>query len=71
MCLYSIATKYNESLEAAHAHIDDDRYDMVNCGAVCQPTLDLSDRPRGCDIISTTTIRLGSADMIVQYSHQV
>ncbi len=33
MCLYSIATEYNGPLEAAHAQIDDDRYDMVECGA--------------------------------------
>ncbi len=25
---YSIAAKYNGPLEAAHAYIDDDRYDM-------------------------------------------
>jgi len=29
MCLYSIATKYNGPLEAVHAHIDYDSYDMV------------------------------------------
>ena len=29
MSLYSIAAKYNGPLEAAHAFIDDDRYDMV------------------------------------------
>ncbi len=28
MSFYSIAAKYNGPLEAAHAHIDDDRYDM-------------------------------------------
>ena len=33
MSLYSIAAKYNGSLEAAHAHITDDRYDMVECGS--------------------------------------
>ena len=33
MSLYSIATEYNGPLEAAHAHIDDDRYDKVNCYA--------------------------------------
>ena len=30
MSLYSIAAEYNGPLEAAHAHIDDDRYDKVN-----------------------------------------
>ena len=29
MSLYSIAAKYNETLEAAHAFSDDDRYDVV------------------------------------------
>ena len=28
MSFYSIAAKYNGPLEAAHAHIDDDRYDI-------------------------------------------
>ena len=28
ICFYSIAAKYNGPLEAAHAHIDDDRYDI-------------------------------------------
>ena len=32
MSFYNIATKYNEPLEAAQAHIHDDRYDMVECG---------------------------------------
>ncbi len=41
MCLYSIATEYNGPLEAAHAHIDNDRYDIVECGAAGQPTLEL------------------------------
>ena len=36
MCFYSITDKSNETLEAAHAHIDDDRYDMVECGAAGQ-----------------------------------
>ncbi len=36
MCFYRITAKSNETLEAAHAHIDDDRYDMVECGAAGQ-----------------------------------
>ena len=28
MCLYDIAAKYSKLLEAAHAHIDDNRYDI-------------------------------------------
>ena len=47
MWLYSIATEYNGPLEAAHAQIDDDRYDMIECGAsdkpILDPWLDLSD----------------------------
>ena len=34
MSLYGIATEYNGPLEAAHDHGDDDRCDMVECGAV-------------------------------------
>ncbi len=29
ICFMDIITKYNGSSEAAHAHIDDDRYDMA------------------------------------------
>ncbi len=33
MYFYDIATKYNEPLEAAHKHIDDDRHDvLLECG---------------------------------------
>ena len=32
MIFNGIANKYNEPLEAAQAHIHDDRYDMVECG---------------------------------------
>ncbi len=31
-CASIIAAKYNGPLEAAHAHIDDDRFDVVECG---------------------------------------
>ena len=44
MCLYSITTEYNGPLEAAHAHIDDDRYDMVqkrSCGPAPIGVLDV------------------------------
>ncbi len=57
MCLYSIATEYNGPLEAAHAQIDDDRYDMVECAAAGKPTLDLSDQLQGCSIAPTHNYR--------------
>ncbi len=44
MCLYHIATKYNGQLQAAHVISVDNRYDMAECGAAGQPTLDLSDQ---------------------------
>ena len=40
---YSLTAEYNGPLEAAHACIDDDRYDMMQYGVASQPTLDLSD----------------------------
>ncbi len=46
MCLSTIAAEYNEPLQAAHAHIDDDRYVTGICGAATQPKLDLSDQLR-------------------------
>ena len=65
MCLYSITADYNEPLEAAQAHIDDERYDRVQCGAAGQPKLDLLDQLRGCSIASTQAIRLRSANVLV------
>ena len=44
MCLYDIAAKYNKLLEAAYAHIDDNRYNIVERGAAGQLKLDLSDQ---------------------------
>ena len=65
MCLFSIATEYNGPLEAAHAQIGDDRYDVVVCGKCGQPTLDLSDQLRGCSIASMYTHYLSSAHVLV------
>ena len=42
MIFNGIVTKFNEPLEAAQAHIHDDRYDMVECGAAGQSKLDHS-----------------------------
>jgi len=59
MCFYTIAAKkYNGSLEAAHALIDDDRYNMVRCGAAGQLFLDLSGPLHGCSIAFTSAIFL-------------
>ena len=30
--------------DEAHYYSDDNRYDLVECGAACQPTLDLSEQ---------------------------
>ena len=48
MSLVTIATTYNEPLEATQAHIDDKRYDihMIKCRTPGQPKLDLSDQLR-------------------------
>ncbi len=37
MCFFTIATKYNEPLASVNRHSDDDRYDIVGCGAAGQP----------------------------------
>ena len=65
MSLYSIAAEYNEPLEAAHAHSDDDRCDSAECGAVGQLKLDLSEQLRGCSIASTHAIRPSSNNELV------
>ena len=71
MLLYTIATKYNGQLEAAHARIDNDRYDMVDCRAAGQLPLDLSIQLHDHSIASTNAIRLSSANALVYYRHQV
>ncbi len=50
MCFIAIATNYNGPLEAAHEHIDDDRDDMVQCGAAGQLKVNLSYKLRRCTI---------------------
>ena len=65
MSLYRIADDYNGPLEAAHVRIDDDRYDLVKCGAACQPTLDLSDQIRDCSIATTHASRLSNTNELV------
>ncbi len=37
MSFVPIATKCNWPLEATHVSIDDDRYDVAECGAAGQP----------------------------------
>ncbi len=50
-----IIAKYNGSSEAAHADIDDDRYDMAGWSAADQPELDLTDQLQGCKAIVMAT----------------
>ena len=50
MCFFTIATKYNEPIAGVNPDNDDDRYDVVGCGAAQQPTLDLLDQLRFCSI---------------------
>ncbi len=71
MCLYTITADYNGPLEAAHARNDDDRYDLVGCGAFGQPTLDLSYQLRDCSIASTDAKRLSSANVLVYYHRRL
>ena len=49
-------------LEAAHAHTDGDSYDLMECGAAGQPTVDLSHQLRGCSVASTDATRLSSTN---------
>ena len=71
MCFYTIATKYNGPLEAAHAHIHDDRYDMIDLIAAGQSKLDLSEQLRLCSIPYTNAMWLSSANVLLYYRHQV
>ena len=66
-----IVAKYNGSSEAAHAHIDDDRYDMAKYGAAGKPKLDLLDQLGGCSISYKCTIHLCSANTLYGYCCQV
>ena len=71
MCLYGITTDYNGPLEAAHAPFDGDTYDLVECGAAGQPTLDLSHQLRGCSIASTDGSRLSGTNERVLYHRRL
>ncbi len=71
MHLYTIATKCNGPLEAARVYIDDDRYDMVDCRAVGQLHLDVSDQVHDHSIASTNAISLSSVNVLAYYCHQV
>ncbi len=70
LCLHSIATEHNGTQEAAHANIDDDRYDMVQLVSAGRPQLDISDQLRGCGIASEHAIRLHSANVLPQYRNR-
>ena len=37
MCFYTICTKYNAPMPSNNSDSDDDRYDIVGCGAAGQP----------------------------------
>ncbi len=37
MCLFTICTKYNAPLASVNGDSDDDRYDIVGCGAAGEP----------------------------------
>ncbi len=52
LCFHCIANEYYGPLEAAHAHMDDDRHDMVEWSAAGERelTLDLSDQIQGCSV---------------------
>ncbi len=71
MCFFGVAAKYNWSPEAAHAHIEDDRDDMVECGDAGQLKLDLSHQIRSSNIISINAIRQSSANVLLRCHRQV
>ncbi len=71
MSLYSIAAKYNGPLEAAHAHIDDDGCNMVECNVAGQLKMDLSDQLGDRDGAVMVESRVSSASRILCYYSQV
>ncbi len=71
MCFYAIATNNNGPLEAAHALIDDDRYDIAGCGAIGRLQLDLQVQLHGRSITSTNASRMSIANVLVYYCHRV
>ncbi len=64
MWFHSITAEYNGPLEAAQAHMNDDGYDIVRCGAAARPTMDLSYQLRGCGIASMYAISLSSSNVV-------
>ena len=71
MSLSRITADYNGPPAAAHAHTDGDRYDLVECGAASQLTLDLSDQLRDCSIASTDASRLSGTNELVAYHRRL
>ena len=71
MSLVRITADYKGPVEVTHAHTDGDRYDLVECGALGQPTLDFSHRLRGCSIASTDASRLSSTNELGSYRHRL
>ena len=71
MCIGSIAAKYDWQLEVAQSHIDNDRYDMVGCGADGELNVDLSDQMQRRSIAYMSSIRISSANVLVNYRHRL
>ncbi len=71
MPFYIIWTEFNVPLEAAHALINDDRYDMVKQSFARQLKSDFSDQLRVCRIAFTYARRLSSANAILYYIDRV
>ncbi len=71
ICFFGVTDKHNGSLEAASANIDDDRDDIVECGAAGQLKLVLSYHLRSCNIISINAIFLSSANVLLRCRRQV
>ncbi len=62
---------YNEPLEAAHAHINDDRYDMVECVAARERDVEGTGVELGGSRTLTTAIRMSSLDLLFGYFLQL
>ena len=71
MSFHGITADYNGPLEAAHAHMDDQSCDLVECDAAGQPTLDLSYQLGDCSIASMHAKHLSSTNELLQHHRRL
>ncbi len=72
ICLFTIDSKYNGTLEAAHCYSDNVWYDKaLQCGAASYQNEYSSGHLRDCSLGSTNANLSSRANMLLSYRHQI